>query len=122
MIRTRDIKPAIVVSVLLFTASTAPVHAGPYGWFAKWRAARTPWHCNYYHAAWGQPVALVVPPTAEMQTNWSWGVSGTRITPNYHQFARPYPGDWYPGPAFQPTPAWPSDTAQFGVYYVRGPW
>ena len=23
---------------------------------------------------------------------------------------------------FLPTPNWPSDTQQFGVYYIRGPW
>ena len=27
-----------------------------------------------------------------------------------------------PGTGFMPTPYWPSDTQQFGVYYIRGPW
>ena len=28
-----------------------------------------PWHGDYYDAAWGMPVAVVVPPTAEAQTH-----------------------------------------------------
>jgi hypothetical protein len=83
----------------------------------------TPWHGDYYEAAWGAPVALVVPPTAEYQTNYRWGVGGYRVTPIYHQFQRGYPGPGSPnGTQFLPTPQWPSDTNQFGVYYVRGPW
>ena len=83
-----------------------------------------PWHCNYYHTQWGSPVALVIPPTAERQYSMGWGVGNTRLTRNYHQFGRPYPGQ-YPGEVgqrFQATPNWPSDTSQFGAYYVRGPW
>jgi len=83
-----------------------------------------PWHCNYYHMEWGSPVALVVPPTAERSFNNGWGVGNTRLTRNWHQFGRPYPGDGAGaiGRSFQATPPWPSDTSQFGVYYVRGPW
>ena len=82
------------------------------------------WHAGYYHTSWGRPLALVVPPTATYQTNYSWGVSGTRITPIYPQFAGPYAGYPYEGGngVFRPTPHWPSDTNQFGVYYIRGPW
>jgi len=85
---------------------------------------RTPcWHGGYYNAAWGMPVALVVPPTAEFQTHWGWGVGNTRITTNRWQFGRNYPGPgYYSRGAFSPTPPWPSDTDQFGIYYVRGPW
>ncbi len=83
----------------------------------------TPWHGDYYEAAWGVPVALVVPPTAEYQTNYRWGVGGYRVTPISPQFQRGYPGPASPdGVNFLPTPPWPSDTNQFGVYYVRGPW
>ncbi|NQT40657.1 MAG: hypothetical protein HQ581_24400 [Planctomycetes bacterium] len=82
-----------------------------------------PWHGQYYNAQWGMPLALVVPPTAEKQTNWSWGVGGTRIDPIRHQFAPAYSG---PGPynpsGFRPMPPQPSDTRQMGVYYIRGPW
>ena len=38
------------------------------------------------------PVALVVPPTAGMQSRLALGVGGTRISPIYHQFGRGYPG------------------------------
>ena len=38
-----------------------------------------------------------------------------------HQFGRNYPGGGYGG-AYRTTPIWPSDTTQFGVYNVRGPW
>ena len=83
-----------------------------------------PWNCNYYHTEWGSPVALVVPPTAEKQYSMGWGVGNTRLTRIYHQFGRPYPGAAAGGVGqpFQATPYWPSDTSQFGVYYVRGPW
>ncbi len=93
------------------------------------RAMGTPWHGQYYHRAWGTPLALVVPPTSQFQTRWGWGVGQTTSTPLYHQFARPYPGpvskDENGNGArqrFLPTPAWPSHTDQFGVYYIRGPW
>jgi len=86
------------------------------------RAMTYPWHGAYYHVAWGGPVALVVPPTAEVTTDWGWGVSNARMTTIRHQFTLPWPGPYGGGPGFLPTPAWPSDTRQFGVYYVRGPW
>ncbi len=76
----------------------------------------------YYHVAWGWPVALVVPPTAEYQTHWGWGVGNTRVTPIWAQFQPTYLAPAAGGQRFLPTPPWPSDTDQFGVYYVRGPW
>lgn len=98
-------------------------------WIAAQRAATQSWHAGYYHTAWGAPVALVVPPTARMQTRMGWGVSQTRMSPIYHQFERPYPGAMtaqggaMPGVMpLRPTPRWPSHTDQFGVYNVRGPW
>jgi hypothetical protein len=82
-----------------------------------------PWHGGYYDSAWGMPVAVVVPPTAENQTHWGWGVGATRITPIQHQYQRPYPGSGsYNRSWFRPTPAWPSSTDQLGNYYIRGPW
>jgi len=82
-----------------------------------------PWHGAYYHTAWGMPVAVVVPPTAELQTHWGWGVGNTRVTPICPQFERNWPGPGtYTRSQFRPTPPWPSDTDQFGAYYVRGPW
>ncbi len=93
------------------------------GAIAHRRAQKTPWHGNYYESAWGMPVALVVPPTAAYQTKWGWGVGNTRSVPIYHQFERTPTGPgYYNRSQFLPTPAWPSDTDQFGVYYVRDPW
>lgn len=90
---------------------------------ARTRAPAAPWHGGYYLSGWGMPVALVVPPTAEFQTHWGWGVANTRITPIRSQFQRNYPGPgYYERGMIRPTPPWPSDTDQFGVYYVRGPW
>ncbi len=78
------------------------------------------WHGGYYDPQWGAPVALVVPPTAMRQYNYGWGVGTTRLSRINHQFSRGWrdPGH---GPFYHP-PAWPQDTTQLGVYYVRGPW
>ena len=57
-----------------------------------------------------------------LQTNYGWGVASSRISRIDHQFQRNYPGDGTFGGPFRPTPIWPSDTTQFGVYSVRGPW
>lgn len=80
------------------------------------------WNRNYAYTDYGQPTALVVPPTANLQTNWGWGVASSRISRIDHQFQRNYPGCGQFGGPFRPTPVWPSDTVQFGVYYIRGPW
>ena len=81
------------------------------------------WHGPYYNVQWGMPVALVVPPNVENQSHWGWGVGNTRVTPICHQFGRNWPGPGhYDMRGFRPTPHWPSDTDQFGIYYVRGPW
>lgn len=81
------------------------------------------WHTGYYYTAWGRPVSLVVPPTATTQTDYGWGIGGTRVSPIRPQFMGPYNGYPYEGfPNFQPTPYWTSDTLQFGVYYIRAPW
>jgi hypothetical protein len=88
------------------------------------RAQAYNWHANYVYTPYGQPTALVVPPTAQLQTNWSWGAPSSRISRIDHQFTRNYPGGgpFVAGRPFRWTPSWPQDTAQFGVYYVRGPW
>jgi hypothetical protein len=109
-------------------ALTTSVQArGPFSRAADQNALRharvSSWHGNYYHTAHGYPVPLVVPPTANMQTSWSWGVAQSTMKPIYHQFRRPFPGDMSNGgEAFRPTPGWPSHSDQFGVYYIRGPW
>ena len=84
------------------------------------------WHSAWYDPAEGRPIALVVPPTSEFMTQYSWGVPSSRVAPIYHQFHRPYPGPGAVagsgGGGFLPTPNQPSDTVQFGVNAVRGPW
>ena len=90
---------------------------------ARQYANTRPWHGQYSNTQYGQPVALVVPPTAKSMGSYSWGVSQNEIRPIYHQFGRPYPGgEAGLGNSFLPTPYWPSHTDQFGVYPVRGPW
>lgn len=97
-------------------------------WIAQQRTAMQSWHAGYYHTQYGMPLALVVPPTARMQTRWGWGVAQSTMLPIHPQFKRPYPGPAVGGEmasgtgAVLPTPRWPSHTDQFGVYYVRGPW
>ena len=86
------------------------------------RAQLYNWNRNYNHVQYGMPMALVVPPTATMQTNWGWGVSSSRVSRLDHQFGRNYPGAGAFGGPNRHTPRWPSDTNQFGVYHVRGPW
>jgi hypothetical protein len=82
------------------------------------------WHSAWYDPSIGRPMALVVPPTAEFMTEYSWGVPSSRVMPLYHQFRRPYPGAGavLGAGGFMPTPNQPSDTVQFGVHPVRGPW
>ena len=87
-----------------------------------YRAQYYNWNRNYAYTDFGAPTALVVPPTAQLQTNYGWGVASSRISRSYHQFQRNYPGNGQFGGPFRPTPVWPSDTTQFGVYPVRAPW
>ena len=97
--------------------------ATPYH-YIYWHSRYMPWHGAYADETYGEPIALVVPPTVGLQKQYGWGVCGSRVIPIYHQFARPYPGPeaGYVGSGFLPTPEFPSDTTQFGVYYIRGPW
>jgi hypothetical protein len=116
-----------VAAVLIFsslgTASAVEIINCKGAWSSLFGKCRTTGSAGYANAAWGSPVALVVPPTAELQTNWGWGVGNTRVTPIATRFKRDYPGPVVSGPAtYKATPAWPSDTVQFGDYYIRGPW
>jgi len=106
-----------------WTSQASAGHGSLKGWVSYRQSQTYPWHGRYYDAGWGKPVALVVPPTAESQTHWGWGVGATRVTPIQHQFQRAYPGPGaYSRSWFRATPAWPSSTDQFGDYYIRGPW
>jgi hypothetical protein len=123
----RNLTAVAAVTLATLACAASRAHAlWPYnsGICAANHANCLPWHGGFYDPTWGQPIALVVPPNAETQTNWGWGVGNTRTTPIYHQFGRNYPGavGSFTPPALAPTPPWPSDTNQFGVYYVRGPW
>lgn len=118
--------PFVIVLLAAAALVALPAFAGSPAYMdaqAQYCSAMSAWHSGYYHPAWGMPVALVVSPKAEFQTRWGWGVGNTRVTTTWHQFHRNYPGrgDYDPR-TLQPTPYWPSDTDQFGVYYVRGPW
>ena len=119
----RRFLPLLIVALAVTLAAHSADAAGRLSAQAQYYAPSTPWHGGYYHTCYGTPVALVVSPKAELQTNWGWGVGNTRVTPIWRQFRRNYPGPaYYDAQMLQPTPPWPSDTNQFGVYYVRGPW
>ena len=87
-----------------------------------YRAQYYNWNRNYAYTDFGAPTALVVPPTAQLQTNYGWGVASSRISRIDHQFQRNYPGYGQFGGPYRSTPLWPSDTTQFGIYPVRAPW
>ena len=123
----RKLTFAVALASLAAVSADSPAEAAdPYAATQLWAhniAAQQPWHGAYYHIQYGTPLALVVPPTAHMRQTYSWGVSQNLNHPIYHQYGRSAPGYGFaPGAGFLPTPAWPSHTDQFGVYYVRGPW
>lgn len=121
---TRTVVVVAALLGLVVSADSAIAIQGPcLGTCSRRYAAMQPWHAGYVHAGWGSPVALVVPPNAESQTHYGWGVGNTRVTRIYPQFQLGDPGPvQYNRAAFGAMPRWPSDTDQFGVYYVRGPW
>jgi hypothetical protein len=119
----------ILTAAFALLATWGWTHDATAGWgtyrnrAAYYQSQMYPWHGGYYDAAWGVPVALVVPPTAENQTHLSWGVGSSRVNGIPHQFQRSYPGPrYYDRCWFRPTPPWPSSTDQLGDYYIRGPW
>jgi hypothetical protein len=69
------------------------------------------------------PEAVVVPPTARRQSNYAWGVGGSRLNGLGAQYQAQFPGpaSAYNQRDYLPAPPQPSDTQQFGVNYVRGP-
>lgn len=114
---------ALVAVVVTAAASVASAHGRHADRWAYRHAQGMSWHAPYYNTTTGAPIALVVPPTAHMQTKWGWGVSQGTMTPIYHQFGRRYAGEsGSTMNSLQGTPRWPSHTDQFGVYYIRGPW
>ena len=81
------------------------------------------WNNSYYDPAWGMPLAVVVPPNARFQTDYSWGAGGTRISRIGARYQPEYPGpeSSYRQSDYMPAPPQPSDTRQFGDNYVRAP-
>jgi hypothetical protein len=122
--RFRILAAGALVACAVLTSRVGAFDETHHGHNARWRAAQRPWHGRYYNVQYGMPIALVVPPTAELQTDYAWGVTSSRMTRIDHQFQRPWPnGFWSPGGyGFLPGAQWPSDTKQFGTYYIRGPW
>jgi len=45
------------------------------------RSQTRSWHSTWYDPSLGRPLALVVPPTAEFTSEYSWGVPATRTMP-----------------------------------------
>lgn len=112
----------LVIGILIAGAAATFVATANASSPAK-RARRYNWHANYMYTPYAAPTALVVPPTAQLQTNWGWGAPSSRISRIDHQFTRDYMGGGGGSPGFMRYPPhWPQDTAQLGVYYVRGPW
>ena len=113
-------------TILVATAQQEANAGDPYAQYQVWShnfAMDRPWHGGYQSMQYGQPTAMIVPPTAHMRTAYSWGVSQNLTYPIYHQFGRSAnsPGAAGRG-SFRNTPIHPSNTDQFGYYYVRGPW
>jgi len=123
----RNLLFAAGCAALLTAWTPSPAAAtDPYAITQVWShnfAMDRPWHAGYYNMSYGQPTAVVVPPTAHMQQTYSWGVGQNLMYPIHHQFGRSAPGQGAARPGtFRPTPHWPSHTDQFGYYYVRAPW
>jgi hypothetical protein len=117
---------AVMVVACLAAAARAALAGGEHAYEKRFflRSQGKSWHSAWYDPWVGRPMALVVPPNAEFMTEYGWGVPSSRVAPIYHQFRRPYPGPGAVGGGggFLPTPNQPSDTVQFGVNAVRGPW
>ena len=80
------------------------------------------WHGGYNSWRFGQPTAVVVPPTASYQSSYAWGVGQTRSTPIHHQFGRGAGSSGGIGGGYQNSPYWPHSTNNFGYYPVRASW
>lgn len=112
---------AVALAMAVGLSQTAS--AGVFGHRGADKVPAPTWHGGYYEGGWGMPLALVVPPNAEMQVHYGWGVGATRTTPIQYQYEPGYPiPGYYNRSWFQPVPQWPSSTDQLGVYYIRGPW
>jgi hypothetical protein len=118
----RILMAAIVVVSVMEAVQAGGHHATEKRYFLRGR--NKSWHSGWYNPAAGRPVPLVVPPTSEFVSEYSWGVPSSRVMPLYPQYRKPFPGPGYvPGERrLMPTPDQPSDTVQFGIHAIRGPW
>jgi hypothetical protein len=117
---------SILCVVVIFAASLAtllPARAGDFLHLRRGAVSGEQWNTNYYDPAWGMPLAVVVPPTVRWQSNYAWGVGGSRVDHVGAQYQAEFPGpaSVYDCRHYLPAPPQPSDTTQFGVNYVRGP-
>src|SRR5947209_132220 len=89
-------EPAMKKFLLLSIASLAffvcgPINTSkadvPFPYYMYRHSLYMPWHGPYADAEYGEPLALVVPPTAPFKVEYHWGVGGKRVVPIYHQFA-----------------------------------
>ena len=115
----------LCIMILATFSAVLPARAG--AWLHRARylngASGDSWSGDYYDPAWGMPAALVIPPTAQRQTKYHWGVGGTRVVATGAQFEAQSPGpeSVYQQGHYLPAPPQPSDTDQHGIHYVRGP-
>ena len=58
---------AVIVAAAWMAAPAEAFH--PHMWPLR-RAENYNWHAGYSHLQYGPPVAMVVPPTANLQTKW----------------------------------------------------
>ena len=72
--------------ILLMVAAALAVAAQAYAFDGP---SASSWHGYYYDAAWGMPVALVVPPGVHTQANLSWGVPSSPRTRSTSSSAAP---------------------------------
>lgn len=108
----------------IYTYSPQGLRAGHVHAWNQSQANAHSWHGGYNTWRFGQPTAVVVPPTASYQSSYAWGVGQTRSTPIHHQFGRgagSFGGGSF-GSGFQNAPYFPRNTNQFGYYPVRASW
>lgn len=107
----------------VFTYSPAGLRAGhTHAWNQDQQNAYS-WHGGYNSWRFGEPTAVVVPPTAAYQSTYAWGVGQTRSTPIHHQFGRGGgSAGGVGGGTGQNAPYFPWSTDQFGYYPVRANW
>jgi hypothetical protein len=106
----------------VYAYSTSGMRAGRTHSWNQGQQSLNSWHGGYKTWRYGEPTAVVVPPTASYQSTYAWGVGQTRSTPIHHQFGRGAGSSGGVAGGFQDTPYFPSNTNQFGYYPVRSNW